>query len=151
MLRNNGWLVFAISGPVLAALVVIGYIVWTNNHQGLRPIVLDGQTIYVSIADTESKRELGLGGREGLAINEGMLFIFPSEGTYPFWMKDMRFAIDILWIANDDTIIYIQGDVVPATYPQTFAPREGLARYVLELPAGYAIEHNVKVGDKVQI
>jgi uncharacterized membrane protein (UPF0127 family) len=151
MLQNKSWLVFAISGPILAAIVVIAYLVWAKNHEGLKPIVLDGQTIYVTIADTELKREQGLGGRAGLSPNEGMLFVFPTDGKYPFWMKDMRFAIDILWLSSDGTIIYVQGGVVPATYPQTFAPREGLARYVLELPAGYVMDHNVHTGDNIEI
>jgi uncharacterized membrane protein (UPF0127 family) len=150
MLKNK-WLIFAISGPILAALVVVGFLLYERSHQGLRLLTVDGQTIYVSVADTESSRELGLGGRESLVADEGMLFIFPVEGNYPFWMKDMRFAIDMVWIRNDGTILYIQGGVVPATYPESFAPKTGLARYVLELPAGYAIAHNIKVGDKVQI
>jgi len=151
MFKNNSWLIFAISGPVLAALVVAGYLVYERTHQGLRPLTIDGNTIYVSVAATEASREQGLSGRESLAPDQGMLFIFPTEGAYPFWMKDMRFAIDMIWIANNGTIIYIQGDVVPATYPNTFQPKSALARYVLELPAGYAIAHNIKVGDKVDI
>jgi uncharacterized protein len=152
-MRNNKWLIFAISGPVLAALVVVGYVIYAQSHKGLSAIKIkiDGNSIYVSIADTEASRELGLGGRESLAEDEGMLFVFPVEGKYPFWMKDMHFAIDMLWIANDGSIIYIQGDVVPATYPQAFQPTSGLARYVLELPAGYSFAHNIKVGDKVAI
>lgn len=151
MFKNNKWLIFAVSGPVLAALVVLAYFVWAKNHEGLRSIKLDDQTIYVSIADNELSREHGLSGRAGLSPNEGMLFVFPVDGRYAFWMKDMRFAIDILWLANDGTITYIQPSVVPATYPESFTPKTGLARYVLELPAGYTIENNIKVGDKVQI
>jgi uncharacterized membrane protein (UPF0127 family) len=150
-MQNNKWLIFAISGPLLAALVVVGYVLYVHSHEGLKSISIDGNTIYVSVADTEASRELGLGGRESLADDEGMLFVFPVEGKYPFWMKDMHFAIDMLWIASNDSIIYIQGDVVPATYPEAFQPTSGLARYVLELPAGYAIAHNIKTGDKVQI
>jgi uncharacterized membrane protein (UPF0127 family) len=154
MLKQNKWLIFAISGPVLAALVVIGYLLYVHMYSGgPRTLKIGDQTVYVSVADTEATRELGLGGRESLASDEGMLFIFPTEGTYSFWMKDMHFAIDMLWISNNGTIIHIQSDVVPATYPESFAPTsaEGLARYVLELPAGYAREHNIKVGDKVAI
>jgi hypothetical protein len=153
MFKNNTWLVFAVSGPVLAAIVVIGYLWYMQGHHKLQPLNIGNHTVYVSIADTEATRELGLGGRSGLAENEGMLFIFPVPGRYPFWMKDMNFAIDILWITNDGTINHIQSNVAPSTYPNAFAPTksEGLARYVLELPANYANSHNIKVGDKVAI
>jgi uncharacterized membrane protein (UPF0127 family) len=117
---------------------------------GMHILRLDGQDIFVSIADTQALREKGLGGRASLSPNEGMLFLFPTQGKYAFWMKDMRFAIDILWLANDGTIIYIKDNVSPHTYPATFVPSSP-ARYVLELPAGYAAAHDVKVGEKMQI
>jgi uncharacterized membrane protein (UPF0127 family) len=57
----------------------------------------------------------------------------------------------MLWLANDGTIIYIAPSVAPETYPKTFQPDKGLARYVLEANAGYSAAHNIKVGDKAQI
>ena len=112
-----------------------------------RILSLEGNTIAVSIADTEEERELGLSGRPGLAPGSGMLFIFPEVGKYAFWMKDMRFSIDILWLANDGRVIYIKENVSPNTFPASFAPSSP-ARYVLELPAGYVQTHNITVGDK---
>jgi uncharacterized membrane protein (UPF0127 family) len=107
-------------------------------------------TVYVSIADTEASREKGLGGRTSLAGNEGMLFVFPNEGFYSFWMKGMRFSIDILWIATDGEIVYIVPAVSPATYPKAFVSKKP-ARYVLELPEEYASQHQIRVGSKVGI
>jgi len=113
-------------------------------------VLLDGRTVHVTVADTESARELGLGGRSGLAPDEGMLFVFPRDGRYAFWMKDMSFSIDIIWLAADGTVVHIEQAISPATYPETFAP-ETPARYVLELPAGYAKAYTVKVGDKAAL
>lgn len=142
----------------LAALVAIaacaGLVYWyviTHTHQGLSRITVGDKTVYVYLADTEAKRELGLSGRESLAADEGMLFIFPIEGKPSFWMKDMKFPIDMLWIANDGSIIYIKENVSPDTYPEQFAPDTGLARYVLELPAGYSKEHGLDIGSRVEI
>ncbi len=117
--------------------------------QGLRTIQLGRQTIRVSVADTESTRKQGLSGRSGLAGDEGMLFVFPKDGNYAFWMKDMRFSIDILWLSSDGVVVYMAQNVSPDTYPQNFAPNTP-ARYVLELPAGYAGAHTLEIGDMVE-
>jgi uncharacterized membrane protein (UPF0127 family) len=120
-----------------------------QSQNGLRTIMLDGQTIRVSIADTDAARQLGLGGRAGLAPDEGMLFIFPQDGVYSFWMKDMRFSIDMIWLSSGGAVTYMAQNVSPDTYPKAFGPNTP-ARYVLELPAGYAKEHTVKIGDIAQ-
>lgn len=128
-----------------------------TNTQELRTIELKEQTIRVSVADTESTRGQGLSGRPGLAADEGMLFIFPQDGEYAFWMKDMRFAIDILWLSADPSnpsgqavVVYMAQNVSPDTYPQSFRS-DVPARYVLELPAGYAKAHMVSIGDIVRL
>ena len=113
-------------------------------------VQVGGNTIRVSVADTPEKREKGLSGREGLLSDEGMLFTFEDDGYYAFWMKDMRFPIDILWISRGGTIVDMQENVSPETYPAAFAPRTK-ARYVVELPAGYVEEHAVRIGDIVRL
>jgi len=79
-----------------------------------------------------------------------MLFVFPEDGKYAFWMKDMRFSIDILWLSADGRVVYMALNVSPDTYPQVFRP-DVPARYVLELPAGYAKAHAVRIGDIVRL
>ncbi len=116
----------------------------------LPTIELAGQVVRVSIADSGEERMQGLSGRAGLAPDEGMLFIFEKEGKYSFWMKDMRFSIDIVWISNAGEIVDIHEAVPPESYPTTFTAREP-ARYVLELPAGWAKTYNAKIGDGVRL
>ncbi len=113
-------------------------------------VVLKGQTIRVSVADTPATRERGLSGRTALAKNEGMLFVFETEGQYGIWMKDMRFAIDILWIAADGTVVYLVESATPESYPEAFVSPVP-ARYVLELPADWVRSHRVSIGDKVEM
>ena len=115
----------------------------------LQTIQLGGQTARVTVADTESARQQGLSGRTGLAADEGILFVFPEDGEHAFWMKDMLFSIDILWLSADGKVVYMAENVSPDTYPQSFRP-DVPARYVLELPAGYAKEYNVIIGDVVR-
>lgn len=113
-------------------------------------IHVNGRLVRVTVADTPPLRERGLGGRSGLAEDEGMLFVFSEDGRHTFWMKDMRFAIDILWVSREGSIVDIQERVSPETYPATFAPKAE-ATYVVELPAGYVEEHDVRIGDIVRL
>ena len=64
------------------------------------------------------------------------------------WMKDMQFPIDILWLDAEYKIVFIKHVSTPETYPESFYS-DVPARYVLELPAGFAREHDFKIGDKL--
>src|ERR1700679_2272851 len=68
---------------------------------------LDGARVNVTLAQTQAQEELGLGDRDSLAAGQGMLFVFAQDGKYAFWMKDMRFSIDIIWFAADGEVVYI--------------------------------------------
>lgn len=121
-----------------------------GHEQGMRTVHLKGQVVRISVADTESTRQQGLSGRAGLAQDEGMLFVFPEDGKYAFWMKDMFFSIDILWLSADGAVVYMAKNVSPSTYPNNFMSNTP-ARYVLELPAGYVEAHGVQIGDIVRL
>lgn len=118
--------------------------------QPLQRITIGGHSVRVTIVDTDAARERGLGGRTGLAPDEGMLFVFPQDGTYRFWMKDMSFPIDILWLDAEGNVLYIQPNLAPDSYPNTYGPTTP-ARYVLELSANYAAEHGITVGSNAQL
>src|SRR3989344_9080436 len=96
-----------------------------ENNEGSRitTVELSERIVRVDVADTPEKRAIGLSDREGLAPDEGMLFIFPEDGIYAFWMKDMRFSIDILWISHEGFIVDMRQNVSPETYPAAFVPR----------------------------
>jgi uncharacterized membrane protein (UPF0127 family) len=99
-------------------------------------------TVTVDIADTDCKQALGLSGRARLEENTGMLFSFASEGIHTFWMKDMRFPIDIIWLDPSGKITGVEQNVKPETYPETFGG-DYLSQYVLELPAGFMSKHSM--------
>lgn len=111
-------------------------------------ISVGGILLVAGIADSDAERAQGLSGRPSLPEGEGLLFIFPSPGIYGFWMKDMHFAIDILWFDSDKRLVDISRRIDPSTYPQSFAPQLP-AQYVLEVPAGYADAKNIKLGDQL--
>jgi len=121
-----------------------------SGETEMRSVTIGDREVYVTIADTEAAREHGLSGRQSLAPDEGMLFIFPSDGKPSFWMKDMRFSIDILWLTSEGKVVYIMPNLSPETYPTSYAPPVA-SRYVLELPAGTVAKYNVHLGDIVEL
>lgn len=104
----------------------------------------------VKVADTPTARVTGLSGSAPLADNHGLLFVFEEDGYPAIWMKDMRFAIDIIWVDREGEIVDIAQNVSPDSYPQTFKPRAP-ARYVVEVNAGYVESRSVVVGDQTDI
>jgi len=106
--------------------------------------------VSADIADTAEKRARGLSGRERLAPGEGMWFIFEAEGRHGFWMKDMHFAIDIIWLDERLHIVDMWEDASPESYPSIVAPK-GPAKYVLEVPAGFAKMHSLAIGDRAEV
>jgi uncharacterized protein len=102
----------------------------------------------VDVADTAALREQGLSGRTSLGPGNGMLFIFEHDGNWGIWMKDMRFAIDIVWMDKEGGVVGLEAEVSPQTYPASFYP-DSPARYVLELPAGAAAAYGIAIGAKI--
>lgn len=106
--------------------------------------------IVVTVADTPEKHQRGLSHVESLDEKEGMLFIFPKEGKYGFWMKDTLIPLDIIWINNDMEVVHIERNVRPESYP-TIYHSPVPARFVVEANAFFASTFSLKVGDKVII
>lgn len=103
---------------------------------------------YLEHANTNEKRIRGLSGRSGLADNAGMLFTFETSGQQCFWMKDMNFSIDIIWLNDKKEIIKILPEVSPDTYPSSFCADQ--TKYVVELPAGAARQADMDIGDRLK-
>lgn len=113
--------------------------------------VINGKNLSLIVVDTTETRELGLSGRESMPADTGMLFVFEKPDLYEFWMKDMQFPIDIIWLDEKFKIVSIQSNVSPLTYPDTtFAPQEN-SLYVLETNALFAEQNNLKIGDTLEI
>jgi uncharacterized membrane protein (UPF0127 family) len=110
--------------------------------------------IVVQLADTPAKRQAGLSGIQNISDSEGMLFLFSTPSQPQFWMKDMNFPIDMIWI-NGNKIIGITDNVKPQ--PNTpddrlilYAP-PSVADKVLEVNAGWTFRHDVWAGDTITV
>lgn len=117
-------------------------------------IVVGDQPLTVFIAETSRLMQRGLGYRDGLADGTGMLFVYGSPSPHTFWMKGMRFCIDIIWI-NDARILGAAESVCPepgvADADLARYPSPEPSQYVLEVPAGWLAEHGFGLGTRVEI
>ena len=120
-----------------------------HNPDDIKYVNIAGANIEVELALSEEAQIKGLSNRISLGENEGMLFVFSVPGKYFFWMKDMNFPIDMIWIGENLRVIYIKQNVQPESYPAVFGPEDN-ARYVLEVASGFSKKHNLKKGDVIR-
>lgn len=113
-------------------------------------LVLAEQSLNVWVARTPESRRLGLSIVDDLDGSQGMLFIFDKQDIYNFWMKEMKFPIDIFWIDHNGIIVSVKKYAQPDDYPESYEPDEP-SLYVLETVAGFADNYDVKKGDKVYL
>ena len=127
----------AFGGLFLLALVIIGALVRQpkNSQQTSDCLGLPGRRcdVHLEYARDQEQRERGLSGRDGLAQNQGMLFVFTTTADQCMWMKGMKFNLDIIWLSERKTVTHIEKNLSPNTYPQSYCAS---AKYVVELPAG---------------
>ncbi len=102
-------------------------------------------SLRIEYAVTEAERERGLSGRENIPDDYGMLFIFPRDDYYGFWMKDTLVPLDIFWLDHRGYVVSFTPNAATSTYPNVFYP-SAPARYVLETAAGFAFSHSIATG-----
>ncbi|HUY05225.1 MAG TPA: DUF192 domain-containing protein [Candidatus Paceibacterota bacterium] len=137
-------------GVVLLAVAVLLLIYRTNAPS--TPAVpaqpaaeFGGVSLNIEYATTTAARERGLGGRTSIPSDYGMLFVFPKDGLYGFWMKDTLVPLDMFWLNAQGQVVFIAEDVLPSSFPHVFYP-SAPARYVLETAAGFAAAHSIITG-----
>jgi uncharacterized membrane protein (UPF0127 family) len=114
-----------------------------------RWVCINGTCIQADVAQTPSKRAQGLMFRKGIGEREGMLFIFDEEGQHPFWMKNMNFPLDILWVNGKKEIVDTAENVPPCGQICEDLVPEHKAKFVLEVPGGFARKYHIKVGERL--
>ncbi|MBI5220827.1 MAG: DUF192 domain-containing protein [Candidatus Liptonbacteria bacterium] len=169
--------IFWFIAAVLAVGLGLGSLWWgyvisgqTNPPLARTTLTIRDTTLSVEIANTTTTRMRGLSGRAGLAEDQGMLFIFGIPGPYGFWMRDMRFPIDIVWIRNGKIVGFSENLLapIPTLQPgqteasgspsgsssllklQAYFP-PGMVDQVLEVPAGAVRRYGWQAGDGVTI
>ncbi len=111
------------------------------------------KTFKVEIADSFFKIAKGLMDHKSIPKNGGMLFIFSSEGRHSFWMLNMKFKIDIIWLDYQGRVVHVWKEAEPCKSIfscRTEKPTKD-SRYVVELRAGTADQIGLKLGDKFML
>jgi len=134
----------------LVIIVGVVFLVVNTRPSPFSTVVINGDTITVEVADDLIERKAGLSGRDGIANNHGMLFVFDKPDKHGFWMKDMKFSIDMVWLDETSRVVQIEKNVKPSSYPTVYYPNVD-DKYVLEMYSGQAEEHRLRIGDMVQI
>jgi len=148
-----GTAIFIIAVGLLTKGNLVKDIQNTKTQTNTKTIKVADKLLSVEVADTDSERQKGLGGKLILGQDQGMLFVFDQAQAYhSFWMKDMKFAIDIIWISNNK-IVQIDKDAKA----EPGVSDQNLKRYiskvpvdlVLEVNSGFCDKNSIKVGDTI--
>lgn len=146
-MQRDRWGKWVVAGAVLAICISgVAMLLSVNNRKTV--LTIGAQVVHARIADTEASRQQGLSGTKPLGENEAMLFVYDFPTRPGIWMKDMNYSLDIVWLDETKKVIYIERDVSPETYPRVFLPQTD-AQYVIELPAGFASKHGLRLGQVV--
>lgn len=124
-----------------------------SQEPSLPRLQVGDEVIQVEIADEPEEMQRGLSGRKELVEGTGMLFLFTPAQNVWFWMPDMHFSIDMLFIRSGK-IVHLEPNVpfFPADYPEADLPRYDPGQkvdMVLEVPAGWSEKHGIEIGDAV--
>lgn len=149
---SNIWLALIFFGAVIISALSLRLINFSSEKTTL--IKIGGINYAFQVVDTERARFRGLSGRDSMGGYAGMYFIFDRPGIYGIVMREMRFPLDVVWL-NGEKIVDLGEGIPPepgvSEAELTVYSNEFLANGILELPAGFIAEHDVKVGDRVII
>lgn len=162
----------------LCSITLLSAGCYQQDHQLLRPkveessvqneiqkenyntsITVGNKKLLVEVVNTDASRELGLSNRKSLSDENGMLFDFTNTDIVrpSFWMKDMDFDLDLIWIENGKIIGISSGATKPTAEQKqdtsklaTYDPPSDITQ-VLEVNGGWCKKNNIKVGDTINI
>jgi len=163
----NPKIVKYVFGFFAVSIVILGLVTKPNNEssEAITPpqsenhytqkLQINNAIINIEVADRPEKQSQGLSNRPSMKRDEGMLFIFENYNAPSFWMKDMLFPLDFIWI-KDDRVVEIHKNIsqpkpnTPDSQLELISPKEPV-NYVLEVNAGFVERNRIEVGDKVEI
>ena len=132
-------------------LVAGGFLLANGPRPSVKVFFPNGSSVTVELAVTDAERQLGLMHRPRINSDQGMLFVFEEEDLHSFWMKNMRFSIDILWLDKDRRIVHITPRLPPCLRdPCPSYPTPLPVKFVLELKCGEAEARSIKLYDRLE-
>lgn len=139
---------------LLLAVVFIGStILWWQMGIDKSFIDINGHRYHVAATlTTDNERTKGLSGTKQLDPDSVFVFVYPEDGNWGIWMKDMKYDIDIIWVNKGGEVIYLVKDAKPSSYPKTiYEPGSDNTRYVIEMASGNIERAGIHKGSKVAL
>jgi uncharacterized membrane protein (UPF0127 family) len=121
-----------------------------NSFLHSRALIVGEIALTVKVADSPEERQKGLSNTKSLGPKRGLFFIFEEEDRHGIWMKDMNYPIDIIWFDRYGSIVYLEENVSPDTYPRVFKP-DRPSLYILEVNAGLIEKTGLRRGDTIDL
>jgi uncharacterized protein len=118
-----------------------------------KSVLINGFKVLLAIASNDELRIKGLSGSEKLNENEGMLFLFDKPSKQGFWMNEMKYAIDIIWLDSNSSVVNIEKNLEPCKIflaCPVYDPQVD-SLYVIELSAGFVDRHSIKNGTIIDL
>lgn len=141
----------------IVILLLFSAIVFLQINKNATPssqITINNHTFSVELAKTQKDQQQGLSGRNSLPQDQGMLFIFQTPSKQAFWMKGMKFPLDMIFMKDNKVVTIFHNIPVPkdpnATNLPVYTPTQP-ANYVLEINAGLAQKYQFQEGQTVKI
>lgn len=120
------------------------------DYEPLTPFTYGTMQLQASLATTSEARARGLSYTTELPEDIAKVFVFETSEPWSFWMKEMNYNIDMVWVSETGRVVHIEENVSPATYSATFSPGEP-ARVVLETVPGISQKAGITAGDTIDI
>lgn len=143
---------------LIIIFIIVGFLfflfikyLWPNSTTREPHAIINDYIIKVEIADDFEEQQQGLSDRDFLCPGCGMLFVFPKKQVRQFWMKNMHFTLDIIWI-DGDKVVGISPNLIPeGEQPSQQYSSLTPVNYVLEVNGGVANGLGIKAGDRIEI
>ena len=130
---------------IVAAIIVVASLMTLQRKPALH---IGDRSFALRIADTAEERMHGLSNTKSLPRNEAMLFKFEEPQRSCFWMKEMNYPLDIVWLSDAKKVVFIKQNAEPSSYPTAFCPLKP-SKYVIELNAGEVKAAHITVGQQL--
>lgn len=148
------WLIVSAGSLLVCASFFAAYEIWKRGDETIvtpspesHSISINGHRLQLEVAATSAEQERGLGGRETLADDAGMIFPISPPSRAGFWMKGMRFPLDFIYLRGAE-IVELKENVQPTLVPVPFFPSVSVDG-VIEVNAGWVKAHGVKTGEEI--
>ena len=131
-------------------LLIMFFMPFYGCRDNFRKVCLNEVCLQAEVADSRPRQSIGLMFRESLPDGQAMLFIFEKEDLHSFWMKNMRFPLDIIWINGKKEIVDLKTGVLPCLEDCESLIPAAEASYVLEVNSGFVLRNGIRIGQRVK-